>query len=465
MNKKGFTLTEILIIVLIIAVLSAVALPIYNNAVAQSRFSTLMPSAKALKDAQERMYMSNGNYTNNFEDLDLSIPGTITADKVLSGDETFLMANTNEDSAAKNSIIATHAKIPNVNLVMYLSHSPNFADDIHCEAKADDKNANHLCKTQNETLVGTRDAYNVYLISGTGEGKLSSWPKTGECQTNAQYGNCQRHTNENGSYNETFIKNGREMDYHYDKDGNLTYATQNVTDQGVFVEAWFENGNRVKQTQTYEDGHVATWEYDANGTKTAFESVDSAGNLLQKAEYNADGSYDNYYWYENGNVKQHNTYDDSGVQTGTTTYWSDNPGKVQYYNTYENGEYVAQTKYWPDGSVRGYYTMTNGKDDGRVAVEYNEDGSIRKTEEYSAPGVAERTYLYNSDGTWVSKPNLDTSQGEFSGTSTDESTWVYGTYTTDSNGNINRSDGVVIPGSNSYPNLCTAHPDQPQCAG
>ncbi len=432
MCRKGFTMIEMLVIVLIIGILAAVALPIYNNAVAQSRFSALMPNAKALKEAQERMFLSSSKYTDSFDNLDLSFSGTVTNGKLVSGDEIFSIENTSEDSSAKNTIVASHAKVPNVNLVMYLSRSPNFAEDVHCEAKSSDEKANHLCQLQNENMIGTRDGYNVYLMSGSGEGKLNSWPKTGECQTNAQYGNCQRHTNEDGSYNETFIKNGREMDYHYDKDGNLTYATQNVTEQGMFVEAWFENGNRIKQTQTYEDGRVATWTYDENGNK-----IDMKG-------------------YENGNLKQLNTYDENGAQTSTVVYWSDNPGTVQFYNTYENGEYVAQTKYWPDGSVRGYYTIVNGKDDGQIAVEYNKDGSVNYTSEYSSPGVVDRKYYYNADGTWVSKPNSDSVN--------DQSTWTYGTYTTGNNGDITRSDGVTIPGSANYPNLCTSHPDQGQCA-
>ena len=42
MYKKGFTLIEVLVIILIIGVLAAVAMPIYTNAVAQSRFSALI---------------------------------------------------------------------------------------------------------------------------------------------------------------------------------------------------------------------------------------------------------------------------------------------------------------------------------------------------------------------------------------------------------------------------------------
>jgi len=78
MCRKGFTIIEMLVIVLIIGILAAVALPIYNNAVAQSRFSALMPNAKALKEAQERMFLSSSKYTDSFDNLDLSFSGTVT---------------------------------------------------------------------------------------------------------------------------------------------------------------------------------------------------------------------------------------------------------------------------------------------------------------------------------------------------------------------------------------------------
>ena len=72
--KKGFTLIEILVVVLIIGVLSVVALPQYEKAVKKSRVMSMVPVARAIKDAQEISYMSTGTYAKLIEDLDMGMP-------------------------------------------------------------------------------------------------------------------------------------------------------------------------------------------------------------------------------------------------------------------------------------------------------------------------------------------------------------------------------------------------------
>ncbi len=70
--KKGFTLIEILVVVLIIGVLSSIALPQYLKAVEKSKYTEVEEILQTIYTAQHRYVLENNTYAETFDDLDIS---------------------------------------------------------------------------------------------------------------------------------------------------------------------------------------------------------------------------------------------------------------------------------------------------------------------------------------------------------------------------------------------------------
>lgn len=78
-GNLGFTLLELLVVVLIIGILAAIALPQYKLAVRKSKFAALKDLTRSLADAEERFFLTNSSYTHDIDRLDISFPETPTS--------------------------------------------------------------------------------------------------------------------------------------------------------------------------------------------------------------------------------------------------------------------------------------------------------------------------------------------------------------------------------------------------
>ena len=72
-GNKGFTLLELLVVVLIIGILAAIAIPQYKMAVGKAKFATLKNDVQTIKNALERYYLVQDQYTKNISYLDVEI--------------------------------------------------------------------------------------------------------------------------------------------------------------------------------------------------------------------------------------------------------------------------------------------------------------------------------------------------------------------------------------------------------
>ncbi len=72
--RRGFTLLEILVVVIIIAVLTAIAAPKYFLTVQITKIKSHLTEMRQLMDAQERYFLATGKYSCDIRDLDISVP-------------------------------------------------------------------------------------------------------------------------------------------------------------------------------------------------------------------------------------------------------------------------------------------------------------------------------------------------------------------------------------------------------
>jgi len=69
-NRKGFTLVEILIVVVMLAILFAIAVPIYVSYVASARSAEAQEAINSIKAAANVHHARTGAWPGNLEDLD-----------------------------------------------------------------------------------------------------------------------------------------------------------------------------------------------------------------------------------------------------------------------------------------------------------------------------------------------------------------------------------------------------------
>ena len=73
-SKKGFTLLELLVVVLIIGVLTAIAIPQYQKAVEKSKAAQAITWVKAISNALKIYILDHGSRNKNFDELNIDIP-------------------------------------------------------------------------------------------------------------------------------------------------------------------------------------------------------------------------------------------------------------------------------------------------------------------------------------------------------------------------------------------------------
>ena len=96
MNRKAFTLLELLVVVLIIGILSAIALPQYKMAVGKTKLATLKDITKSLAGAAQRYSITNNTLEGaTLQNIDIEVP---------SNTDCYIFQTVNEVRCCKNIV-------------------------------------------------------------------------------------------------------------------------------------------------------------------------------------------------------------------------------------------------------------------------------------------------------------------------------------------------------------------------
>jgi prepilin-type N-terminal cleavage/methylation domain-containing protein len=99
-NTKGFTLIELMIVIAILGILMAIAIPAYNDYLARARASEAIYAAAPYKLGVSEYYISNGTWPGNLGDIGVTFASTTYVASITAGGSgvfTLAAQNTNCD--------------------------------------------------------------------------------------------------------------------------------------------------------------------------------------------------------------------------------------------------------------------------------------------------------------------------------------------------------------------------------
>lgn len=106
-NKKGFTLLELMIVVAIIAILAAIALPSYQDYITRSKFQEATASLADLRVKMEQYFMDNRRYNATGVLGTCGIPGGLVPSVPQAKYFTFACASSNAAGAGDQQYTIT----------------------------------------------------------------------------------------------------------------------------------------------------------------------------------------------------------------------------------------------------------------------------------------------------------------------------------------------------------------------
>ncbi|EMT0052739.1 pilin [Neisseria gonorrhoeae] len=159
--QKGFTLIELMIVIAIVGILAAVALPAYQDYTARAQVSEAILLAEGQKSAVTEYYLNNGEWPENNTSAGVASPADIKGKYVESvtvanGVVTATMASSNVNKEIQGKRLSLWAKRENGSVKWFCGQP------VQRDAGADDVKADGTKKIETKHLPSTcRDNFDA----------------------------------------------------------------------------------------------------------------------------------------------------------------------------------------------------------------------------------------------------------------------------------------------------------------
>lgn len=154
-NKSGFTLTEVLAVVLIIGILTSIALPQYNRSVARADAMTALVSLRSIYDSAKRYKAANSEPPMKLQGLDISVFDASS--------DTSSVFTLGKFSYSFSKTRVSACRLPNKDFCFhfYYNHDTYGKDTLTCAVHNQAKYS-WLCENMGDENIGG----NEYLMKG-----------------------------------------------------------------------------------------------------------------------------------------------------------------------------------------------------------------------------------------------------------------------------------------------------------
>ena len=174
-NIKGFTLIEMLVVVLIIGILAGIALPQYQMAVTKAKVASILPIMRRWLDAYQEYYLQHNSYLTEEGDvpdtdtLGVSWPSDWTCDEdYLNGGDCwndYWECFSNEDKEQEDSLISCFHRFSNTDNLYIDLHQPNqyiYGTRICTASGQENSKSNKVCKAIGGILKKSGGTHFIY---------------------------------------------------------------------------------------------------------------------------------------------------------------------------------------------------------------------------------------------------------------------------------------------------------------